>query len=155
MKLSFDQAVRLIREKDRRFDVDAFSFLRDSLDFTVKKLRGEIAGTHVNGRELLLGFRDYALKEFGPMAGTVLRSWGLNRCQDVGDMVFHLIELGVFGRSESDKPEDFADIYDFDDAFRMPFRPRRLIHGLSQGATYRSVQPSPLESMEQGGAPTL
>ncbi|MEZ5434344.1 MAG: hypothetical protein R3F31_24915 [Verrucomicrobiales bacterium] len=44
MKLSFDQAVRLIREKDRRFDVDAFSFLRDSLDFTVKNSAAKSPG---------------------------------------------------------------------------------------------------------------
>lgn len=148
MKLTFDQAVRMIREKDRRFDSDAYCFLRDSLDFTVKKLRGEEIGTHVNGPELLSGFRDYALKEFGPMAGTVLGSWGLRRCEDVGDMVFHLIELGVFGRSDTDKPEDFSAIYDFDEAFKGPFRPRRLIHGLPRRAPFRGVQPGKRQETE-------
>jgi uncharacterized repeat protein (TIGR04138 family) len=80
---------------------------------------------HVTGQELLAGFRDLALKEFGPMAATMLREWGLCQCQDVGDMVFNLIDEKVFGKQDSDSKDDFTAIYNFDDAFVKPFQPRR------------------------------
>ena len=57
------------------------------------------------------------------MARTVLKTWGINRCEDVGEMVFHLIEVGAFGKTEEDTRDDFANGYDFDDAFHKPFLP--------------------------------
>ena len=128
-KVPFDEAVRAIRKKDGRFDADAYSFLRDALDFTVRKLRENESEEHrhVSGPELLHGLREYALKEFGPLSATVLESWGVSRCEDVGDMVFQLIEVGAFGKSDEDQPQDFSGVFDFDDAFREPFRPRTLV----------------------------
>lgn len=127
-KVPFNEAIRAIRKKDGRFDSDAYLFLRDALDFTVKKLRGEESEEHrhVSGPELLHGLRDYALREFGPLSATVLENWGVTRCEDVGDMVFQLIEVGAFGKSDEDHPQDFRDVFDFDEAFREPFRPRRV-----------------------------
>jgi len=78
---------------------------------------------HVSGRELLEGLRSYALEQYGPMAKTVLASWGIHRCADLGDIVFSLIEYNIFSKTENDRREDFADIYDFDEAFVKPFRP--------------------------------
>ena len=85
-KVPFQEAVRAIRKNDPRFDSDAYAFLRDSLDFTVKKLRGEESEEHrhVCGPELLNGLREFALQEFGPLAATVLENWGITRCEDLG-----------------------------------------------------------------------
>ncbi|MBL9153160.1 MAG: hypothetical protein JNK37_11765 [Verrucomicrobiales bacterium] len=149
-KVPFTEAVRAIRRKDDRFDADAYHFLRDALDFTVKKLRdGESEEhRHVSGPELLHGLRDYALKEFGPLSATVLESWGVTRCEDIGTMVFQLIEVGAFGKSDEDCPQDFSDVFDFDDAFREPFRPQRLtagesLHESAVATPARSLTPQP------------
>ena len=80
---------------------------------------------HVTGQELLEGVREYALEQFGPMAHTVLTSWGLERCEDFGEIVFNLIEYGVFSKNEDDTKEDFTAIYDFEEAFLKPFQPDR------------------------------
>ena len=126
-KVPFNEAIKAIRKKDDRFDPDAYVFLRDSLDYTVKKLRGDESEEHrhVCGPELLEGLRDYALEEYGPLAATVLENWGITRCEDIGDMVFQLIEVGAFGQSDEDDPSHFSGVFDFDDAFREPFRPKR------------------------------
>ena len=58
------------------------------------------------------------------MALTVLDEWGVTRCEDVGEMVFNLIEAGAFGQSETDCREDFASLYDFVEVFEKPFEPR-------------------------------
>jgi uncharacterized repeat protein (TIGR04138 family) len=100
------------------------------LDQTVKELRKKDAARadksrHVSGAELLDGLRVYALDQFGPLTKTVLNAWGVTRCADFGDIVFNLIEYSVFSKTESDRREDFADLYDFDAAFVKPFQPAR------------------------------
>jgi len=72
---------------------------------------------------LLEGVRLYALKEFGPMALTVFSYWGIERCEDIGCMVFNLIGAGIFGKTEKDSLDDFKSVYSFQEAFVTPFRP--------------------------------
>ena len=97
------------------------------MDFTLKRVADGNAGQvrHVSGPELLAGFRDFALQQFGPMASTLMNEWGVRKCQDVGDMVFHLIEEQVFGKQDSDRREDFSEAFDFEDALIAPFLPKR------------------------------
>jgi uncharacterized repeat protein (TIGR04138 family) len=132
--LDFSEIVDLICKEDTRYDKRAYSFVRQGLDHTVKNLKkSEPARTqqsqHVSGPELLEGMRVFALDQFGPLAKTVLDSWGVHRCTDFGEIVFNLIEYRVFSKTENDRREDFSNIYDFEEAFVMPFRPedkRRL-----------------------------
>jgi uncharacterized repeat protein (TIGR04138 family) len=57
------------------------------------------------------------------MALTVFSYWGIERCEDIGHMVFNLIGAGIFGKTEQDSLEDFKSVYTFQDAFVNPFRP--------------------------------
>jgi uncharacterized repeat protein (TIGR04138 family) len=128
--LEFSEVVELICKEDARFDRKAYIFVRQALDHTVKELKKRAPertakSQHVTGPELLCGVRDYALDQFGPLAKTVLNAWGITRCRDFGDIVFNLIEYNVFSKTENDRREDFADIYDFDEAFVKPFAPAK------------------------------
>jgi uncharacterized repeat protein (TIGR04138 family) len=78
---------------------------------------------HVTGAELLGGLRVYALDQFGPMAKSILNSWGIKTSRDFGAIVFNLIDHKVFSKTESDRIEDFEGVFDFDDAFVIPFLP--------------------------------
>lgn len=130
-KQNFLEMVNLIVKEDDRYTREAYGFLKEALDFTMdkeRKRKGQVVSKtqrHVTGQELLEGVREYALDQFGPMAYTVLTSWGLERCEDFGEMVFNLIEYGVFSKNEDDSKEDFAAIYDFEEAFLKPFQPDR------------------------------
>src|ERR1700757_3004370 len=126
MQRSFNEVVEQIIDRDPRYDKEAYIFLKEALEFTIKqKKRGKTeAGSHVNASELLDGFRQLALKEFGPMVMTVLEYWGVRASDDVGEMVFNLIGAGVFGKTESDAVEDFRRALDFRAAFVAPFEPR-------------------------------
>lgn len=126
-KNNFDQAVAEILQTDPRFDVQAYRFVREGLDFTLK-LHKRTQGTiprHVSGPELLEGLRQYTLKEFGPMGKMVLNEWGISRCEDFGAIVFNLVQRGILGKSENDKLEDFSEIFTFDEAFVQPFLPQK------------------------------
>ena len=124
-KIGFAEALDIIIAQDPRFDREAYIFLRDALDFTIKQLKKnkEDVSRHVSPPQLLDGVRQFALKEFGPMAPTVLDYWGISSCRDIGQMVFHLVEAGAFGRTESDSLSDFDHGFDFHEAFVVPFLP--------------------------------
>ena len=45
-------------------------------------------------------------------------------CQDFGEIVFNMVEIGLLAKTENDSREDFRDGYSFEDAFRKPFLPK-------------------------------
>jgi uncharacterized repeat protein (TIGR04138 family) len=125
--LQFEQAVESILKRDRRYDPLAYLFLKEALDFTLKRAAEGNGGEarHVTGTELCHGFRDLAIQDFGPMASTLMREWGLRESGDIGEMVFHLIEEQMFGKQDSDTKEDFIHAFDFEDSFVVPFQPKQ------------------------------
>ena len=124
-----DELMREIVEEDPRYRIDAYIFLRESLDVTIKIMDKPLEGParHVSGRELLEGIRTHAIREFGPLARTVLEHWGITRTDDFGEMVFNLVEKGILGKTEEDKKSDFNDGFDFRDAFVVPFLPQAAL----------------------------
>jgi uncharacterized repeat protein (TIGR04138 family) len=123
--IGFQEAVERILGEDPRYHADAYAFLRDALDGTLKrrkKSKKEVPA-HVSAAELLEGFRLHGLQECGPMAITVLEYWGVCSCEDVGHMVFNLVKAGVFGKTDDDTLQSFREGYDFQEAFVAPFRP--------------------------------
>ena len=124
-ELTFDSTLALILAKDSRYHRDAYLFVKDALDHTqktvVKESREQVR--HVTGQELLEGIRGYALVQFGPMAEMVFEEWGVKRCEDFGEIVFNMVEIGLLGKTDEDSREDFQNGYSFHDAFRKPFLP--------------------------------
>lgn len=122
---SFEEAVELILARDRQYDREAYRFVREALDYTQKAIckanKGKVR--HIAGQELLAGIRSYALSQYGPMTLTLLHEWGVLRCEDFGEIVFRLVETGLFSKTDNDSRTDFAEGYDFDEAFRKPFLP--------------------------------
>jgi uncharacterized repeat protein (TIGR04138 family) len=124
-ELTFDTTLALILAKDARYQRDAYLFVKDALDYThrlVEKEKRELR-RHVSGQELLDGIRAYALGQFGPMTEMVFAEWGVHRCEDFGEIVFNMVEIGLLGKTEEDRREDFQSGYQFYDAFRKPFLP--------------------------------
>ncbi|MGC6426586.1 MAG: Minf_1886 family protein [Akkermansiaceae bacterium] len=124
--IQLENAIAEIVQVESRFAPGAYFLVREALDFTVDRMAEENGGEkrHVSGPELLIGFRDYALQEYGPMAATLLEDWGLTECKNIGEIVFLFIEHGVFGKQDSDTIEDFRNIYDFKTEFTAPFLPK-------------------------------
>lgn len=124
-EVNFDEIVEQILTNDNRFHSDAYSFMREALDFTQKQVGIKNQGKvrHVNGQELLDGLRQYALQQFGPMTATVFEEWGIHQCKDFGDIVFNMVEFGLLAKTDKDSREDFRNGYEFTEAFRKPFWP--------------------------------
>jgi uncharacterized repeat protein (TIGR04138 family) len=124
-KIGFSEALDELVAAEPKYHRDAYLFVRDALDFTTKKRKKSKEQTtrHVTGAELLDGVRELALNQFGPMVPTVFEFWGITDCHDIGRLVFNLIEIGVFGKTERDTIEEFREGYDFHEAFVAPFLP--------------------------------
>lgn len=113
MSAEFWAAVERIRADDARFARDAYAFVMDSLDFSMRRA-GE--RRHLSAEELVRGLCANAKQRFGLFAYTVLERWGLRTSSDVGDVVFQLISAGILSRQESDTREDFDAVVDFREA---------------------------------------
>ncbi|MCU0650680.1 MAG: hypothetical protein MUC52_00400 [Candidatus Omnitrophica bacterium] len=111
----FYEVVETLCEKDTRYKPDSYEFVMQALAFTQKKLKKT---GHVTGKELLDGIRQYALKTYGPMARTVLEFWGIHTTEDFGNIVFNMITVKLFSKTEDDTIDDFKDVYRFDSAFK-------------------------------------
>jgi uncharacterized repeat protein (TIGR04138 family) len=120
---------------DPRYAYEAYEFVFAALAHT-QKLLGRIPPPesvaaspaegekeyHVSGQQLCEGIRDLALREFGLLARTVFRLWGIHRTADFGEIVFNLIEAGLMSKTDRDSRGDFADVYDLDEALVRDYR---------------------------------
>ncbi len=103
-----------IIKKNSQYKREAYLFLLDALEYTKRKLK---TTNHISGKELLLGFKELAQKEFGLLAKTVLEYWGIKSTDNIGEIVFNLCEVGILTKREEDKKEDFINFFDFEEEF--------------------------------------
>jgi uncharacterized repeat protein (TIGR04138 family) len=143
-RVDLQSAIDDILRRDPRFERDAYYFVRDGLDHTIKLRKKSLQGAdrHVSGQELLEGIRSFALQQFGPLTRTVLEHWGVKRCEDFGEIVFNLVEKGVLSKTDRDSREDFKNGYDFEEAFEKPFRPTRLTRPSARPPSANRPNPS-------------
>lgn len=105
--------------KPPHYAYEAYEFVCDAVTHTQERLGRADADPddptdeqHVSGAELVRGMCDLAVATFGMMAPVVFRQWNVRTTDDVGRMVFALIEVGRLSKSDRDAPEDFRDLFD-------------------------------------------
>jgi uncharacterized repeat protein (TIGR04138 family) len=107
-----------LQERNPRFHAKAYFFVLAALHSVIQKLDEP---RHISGRELAEGVRGLALERFGPIARTVLEHWGIHTSEDVGLVVFALVDQGVLVKQPEDRLEDFAGVFDFEEAFELNY----------------------------------
>lgn len=117
--VALEQALERVRQLDGRYHERAYVFVLAALEYAQSKLP---ARRHLSGRELAWACRDFGLDQFGLLAPTVLGHWGVHATEDLGRIVFLLIDVGLLARQPSDQIEDFDRVYDFAEAFRAGYR---------------------------------
>ena len=103
-----------IRALDGRYHERAYLFVLSALEYRQQQL--PVRG-HINGADLAIACRDFAMEHFGLTARTVLSHWGVDTTEDFGRIVFVLIEVGLLIRQPTDQMEDFVGVYDFEKTF--------------------------------------
>jgi uncharacterized repeat protein (TIGR04138 family) len=121
-------------QEDRRYKLEAYALVFEALNYAHKELgmggppesgksEEEVqTERHLTGQQLCEAIRQYALEQYGLMAETVLKNWGVTSTGDFGEIVFNLIRVGQMRKTPQDKREDFDDVYDFEQQFRHDFR---------------------------------
>lgn len=109
-------AIDALRETDVSRPREAYFFVLAALGHAAEKLpaarRAHPEHRHLQGHELLEGMIELARLEFGPLAVTVFREWGVLCGEDVGRMVFALVESGALTARPEDSIEDFRGMPD-------------------------------------------
>jgi uncharacterized repeat protein (TIGR04138 family) len=112
---------QVLKPKAGKFPPAAFLFVRDGLAHTVKMVHGddspEEESRHVTGQQLCMGLRDYALRQYGRLARTVLRRWSIEGTEDFGRIVYAMVDAGIMRKNDDDSLEHFRGVFDFDEAF--------------------------------------
>lgn len=118
------QGLLEVARRDPRYVYEAYEFLFEALGHTQRMLnrvppddldeasRGDY---HVAGRELIEGFLDLAKSRFGRLARVVLHMWGIDVTDDIGELVFNLIDAELLSKTDNDCRSDFHDVCDLDE----------------------------------------
>ena len=120
----FWERAHAIRERDPRFRREAYEFVMRGLEHTAQRIVGQ--RRHVGGQELLRGLVDLGRQDYGELAWAVYSEWGIERSEDFGAIVFHLVEESLLGRQPDDTPADFVGGIDLRTELEPPVRPHPL-----------------------------
>lgn len=107
-----------LRKRNPRFSPQAYLFVLGGLHRRLAELDQP---RHISGGELASSVRDLALERFGLLARVVLEHWGIHCTEDIGEIVFLLVDHGVLTKQESDRREDFASLYSFEEVFESEY----------------------------------
>ena len=119
-----EKSVEQTIAEDGRYPLEAVQFVREGLNHTIEMFHPEKAPgkrQHVGGEQLCRGLRDLAVKRWGFMALSVLKSWNLTCTRDFGEIVFILVNNGWMQKEPNDSVDDFDDAYDFEEVFERQF----------------------------------
>lgn len=136
MMLDPSHPIAKLLKEDRRYKFDAYVLVFEALNFAHKVMGlgspseseeeqeeppkgGE---RHLTGQELCEAIRLYALDQYGYMAKSVLKSWGVTTTSDFGEIVFNLIRIGQMRKTKHDQRQHFDNVYDFDAALSQGFK---------------------------------
>ncbi|MDY5955311.1 MAG: Minf_1886 family protein [Kiritimatiellia bacterium] len=126
MNDAFKRAVQDICRKDPRYSRYAYDYVANVLDELIQESRQghpDQPPRHITGSELARTIGADLVYDYGPLASSVLRAWGVSSTSDFGDIVYNLIEAKQLSASPDDKRSDFDNVYDFHAAFDAPYEP--------------------------------
>lgn len=93
----------------KSYPAEAYVFVQEVVNYAISKA-GEVR--HLSGAELLKNCKSYAEEQFGFMAQSVLENWNIHSGDDIGNLVYELIDSGKLSASPGDKREDFSIPFD-------------------------------------------
>ena len=115
-----ESRIRDLVRGDPRYTAEAYQFTFEALDFTMMRSgrhRRKGPERHLTVNELLDGVRDYAISQYGPLARVVLETIGIYSTEDVGEVVFNLVDQGLLNKQDDDDRAQFEGVFTFREAF--------------------------------------
>jgi uncharacterized repeat protein (TIGR04138 family) len=115
---TLNETLGQLQRRNPRYAVEAYVFVLGGLH---RKLAELDRPRHISGAELAGAVRDLAIDRFGLLARVVLEHWGVHSTEDIGEIVFLLVDHGVLAKQETDRREDFADVFSFEEVFELEY----------------------------------
>jgi uncharacterized repeat protein (TIGR04138 family) len=114
--------IKRLAAQNPRYRKEGFYYVANAVETAHRKIEEkENQKRHITGKELIDEIIDRALEEFGYMARTVFAEWGITRTDDIGEIVFIMVENGVLSAREEDSLDDFKGVYDFETVFEKEY----------------------------------
>lgn len=113
-----DDILSRIRARGGQYHERAYLFVLATIEFLQTRLE---VRRHVTGPELAWACRDFARQQFGLMAPVVLTHWGITRTEDIGRIVFTLVEVGLLVTQPGDSESDFEGVFQFAEVFGQSY----------------------------------
>ena len=109
-----DDVMARIRARGGAYHERAYLFVLATIEYLQSRLE---VRRHVSGPELAWACRDFARQQFGLLAQGVLGHWGITRTEDLGRIVYTLVEVGLLVTQPGDSESDFEGVYQFAEVF--------------------------------------
>lgn len=138
----FNTSFLELLKRDKRYKAEAYIFVYETLTYAQNVLKlgktaknepldgklppewepNDESGNHITGQDLCWAARDYAVLQYGPLAKTVLNSVGIHKTDDIGAVVYNLINIHLMRKTQEDSQDDFNGVFDFDTVFSEPYQ---------------------------------
>jgi uncharacterized repeat protein (TIGR04138 family) len=102
------------------YPVDAVMFVRDALGWVKATGRPHAGGgLHATALDVCRGVREYAARYFNDEAEALdlLAEWRLRSSEDVGRVIYAMVDAGLLKTSPQDSPADFDGLFALEDLF--------------------------------------
>ncbi len=106
-----------LAEKYKEYPLQAYLLIYQGIDWA-REHGAPVGdrGCHLSGRELAQAIFMYSVDAYGPRLGKIVwEELNLKGSEDLGRIVFHLLESGLMQKEEEDKSEDFDGVLTIDD----------------------------------------
>ena len=103
-------------KENKQYDAWAYAFMYNSLSHAAKifGMRRD-KENHITAAQLSEAICSLAIKEFGFLAQTVMKQWRVKTTEDIGEIVYILVQCKMMRQSEKDKKADFIGVFDLMD----------------------------------------
>ena len=96
----------LDNKRDVRYSLDAYDFIFSVFNSLEKNREGK---DDFSAKEITAAAVETANVKYGSLAPHTLASMGIKTTNDIGAMIFNLVDLKLFFKNDFDKYDDFED----------------------------------------------
>lgn len=106
-----------VSQKHNKYPVQAYLLIYETLDWLHQK--GNVS--HLTGADLSQAMFSYSLAVYGLLSKMVWRELNILRSEDIGNMVYHLLDEKLMNKQETDNQSDFDNVLTIEtfDAIKM------------------------------------
>jgi uncharacterized repeat protein (TIGR04138 family) len=111
-----DDIIEQLAVKSGKYKKEAFYYIAKAIESSHEKIkRKEHKRRHISGQELVDEIVMIAREEYGFLAKTVFKDWGIENTEDIGEIVFLMVDNGILTAQSSDSKDDFKDLFNLAD----------------------------------------